>query len=318
MVWSIITWETSTMVHTVLNVTGQHVSHVRLDIWRYRTTRIHVRLHVSHRKTTNSKDNQVSSSCSKYHTVLCRSPPRHFVCRSPSRNVPETLEKTRLPVPVHLPSLHVMLFDVSRPNVWQCPVLLKKTVRNRIIWIFSGLDPEHWGLQNPEKNWIPVFFWICSSHFWRNPKTKIETILLWQWRQCEDLWYFVLPRDSTGQLLWCLMYMWSMCLLHVISVICYLMRICIHIILMWTGGGTWDTVLHTVTGVGGMGLELGPELGCWHLTRKRLCTSGIRVPSTDGHGSCLHTTYIQPTYIPHTYKIVGTHCPTPLLGRFTY
>ena len=60
MSWAIITWETSTMVP--LSYTSQGIifhRHVRLDIWRCRSTRIHVRFHVTHRKTKNSNGNQV-------------------------------------------------------------------------------------------------------------------------------------------------------------------------------------------------------------------------------------------------------------------
>jgi hypothetical protein len=54
MVWVIITWETSTMV-PLSSVSQDSIfhRHVRLDIWRSRSTRIHVRFHVPHRKTTN-------------------------------------------------------------------------------------------------------------------------------------------------------------------------------------------------------------------------------------------------------------------------
>ena len=71
--WSIITWETSTTVHTVLRDTGPHVSHTcpsrHLKVQSYEDTRRYR-----------------SSCCSKHHTVLWRSPWRHFVCRSPPRN----------------------------------------------------------------------------------------------------------------------------------------------------------------------------------------------------------------------------------------
>ena len=60
MVWSIITWETSTMVP--LSCAPQdrifHI-HVWLDIWRCRPTRINVRLNTPHRKAMNSNGNQV-------------------------------------------------------------------------------------------------------------------------------------------------------------------------------------------------------------------------------------------------------------------
>ena len=66
MVWTIITWETSTMVP--LSCVPQGIifqRHVRLDIWRCRSTRIHVRLYAPHRKTTNSNDNQVCRAFSR-------------------------------------------------------------------------------------------------------------------------------------------------------------------------------------------------------------------------------------------------------------
>ncbi len=37
-------------------------------------------------------------------------------------------------------------------------VVSKKQEHNRIICFFSGFGPKRWGLSNPEKNWIPVFF----------------------------------------------------------------------------------------------------------------------------------------------------------------
>ncbi len=48
-------------VSTVSYVSQDSIFHipVRLDIWRYRTTRINVRLNTQHRKTTNSNGNQV-------------------------------------------------------------------------------------------------------------------------------------------------------------------------------------------------------------------------------------------------------------------
>ena len=108
MVWPIITWEKSTMVHTVFGGTGPHLSHTcptrHLKVQSYEdtcevswvtqkgneferqpslsglledTVRVYfVRLLRRYRS---------SSSC-KYHTVLWRSPSRNFVCRSPVRN----------------------------------------------------------------------------------------------------------------------------------------------------------------------------------------------------------------------------------------
>jgi hypothetical protein len=107
--------------------------HVRVDIWRCRGTRIHVRLYVSHRKATNSHGNQVwlafwrtqwdhimfvCHEGSGVHvdpniTVLWRSPPRHFVCRSPSRTHGSLLTTHRYPLMSTWPPT-VVLFDVSK------------------------------------------------------------------------------------------------------------------------------------------------------------------------------------------------------------
>jgi hypothetical protein len=63
---------------------------------------------------------QRSSCCSKHHTVLWRSPSRHFVCRS---------------------LLHVALFDVSKGLD---AISLKKLVRNPNIFQFAR---KRWGLE---------------------------------------------------------------------------------------------------------------------------------------------------------------------------
>ena len=86
-------------------------------------------------------------------------------------------------------------------------------------------------------------------------------------------------------------------------------NLCMHIIQLRTGGGTWGTVLHTVRGVGGLGIRM------LTFDTKTVVHRGSGAPSTD------------PTYIPHTHKIVGTQfCVplshpsfrvTPLLGRST-
>jgi hypothetical protein len=102
--------------------------HVRLDIWRCRTTRINVMLNVSHRKTTNSNGNQVWRVFSRTQWV--------FVCYETNGfdlalNITQSSDdrhrdpwsvnhrweihgNTWLPTRVHLPSLYVRLFDVSR------------------------------------------------------------------------------------------------------------------------------------------------------------------------------------------------------------
>ncbi len=53
----------------------------------------------------------------------------------------------------------------------------------------------------------------------------------------------------------------------------------------------------------------GWELGCWLFTRKRLYAEdlGLQVPMVLEHDYIPHTCNLtQPTYIPHTHKIVGT------------
>jgi hypothetical protein len=61
-----------------------------------------------------------------------------------------------------------------------------------------------------------------------------------------------------------------------------------HIILLRTGGGTYGTVLHTVRGVG----ELGIRTFRFD-TETSLYTEDLGLRSSDGPGACLHTTYIQ-------------------------
>ncbi len=76
MVWVIITWETSTIFQLSFATQDRIFDiHVRLDIWRYRSPRIHVMLDVHHRKVTNSNGNQVCR-------VLYRTQWEHilFVC----------------------------------------------------------------------------------------------------------------------------------------------------------------------------------------------------------------------------------------------
>ena len=106
--WSIITWETSTTVHTVLRATGPHVSHTctsrHLKVQSYEDTcevacaaqkgnefarqpslpRLLQDTVSAH--SVRPLRRYRSSCCSKHHTVLWRSPWRHFVCRSPPRN----------------------------------------------------------------------------------------------------------------------------------------------------------------------------------------------------------------------------------------
>ncbi len=153
----------------------------------------------------------------------------------------------------------------------------------------------------------------------RHVRVEVSTI----WRPLpltEDNGRTVSPCSTTvctEQLVGCLMDIQ----VYVICYFCYMLfnaHLCIHIIPLWTGGGTEDTVLHVVRGpVWG-----GWELGCWRLTRKRSVRQGSGAPSTDGPGSWLHTTYIHHTYIPIHTKLWGlnfvSHCPTPLLGRLVW
>ncbi len=93
--------------------------------------------------------------------------------------------------------------------------------------------------------------------------------------------------DSTEQLVWCLMYMWSM--LYVISVTCYLMCICVYTSYhceLVVGLRVQFCTLLEVWGVW--------ELGCWHLTRKRLVCRGPR-------GSKYRWSWSMITYHIHTH-----------------
>ncbi len=101
--------------------------------------------------------------------------------------------------------------------------------------------------------------------------------------------------NSTEQFVWCLLHMRSM--LHVISVICYLTCICIctsYYCEMVVGLRTQFYTLLEVWGVW--------ELGCWHLTRRRLCSPRIG-------GSKYRWSWIMITYHIHT---------NVSLGRMTY
>jgi hypothetical protein len=106
--WSIITWETSTTVHTVFRTTGPHVSHTcpsrHLKVQSYEDTCEVACVAKKGNEFTRQPsllrllEDTVSvhsvhplrrwrsSCCSKHHTVFWRSPSRHFVCRSPVRN----------------------------------------------------------------------------------------------------------------------------------------------------------------------------------------------------------------------------------------
>jgi hypothetical protein len=74
--------------------------------------------------------------------------------------------------------------------------------------------------------------------------------------------------DSTEQLVWCLMHMRSM--LHDISVICYLTRICICTSYYCEMVVGLRVQIYTLLEVWG-----GWELGCWHLSRRRVWTPRI-------------------------------------------
>ena len=56
-------------------------------------------------------------------------------------------------------------------------------------------------------------------------------------------------------------------------------HLCMHTIQLRTGGGTSGTVLHTVRGVGGMGIRM------LTLDTKTVTHRGSGAPSTDGPGS---------------------------------
>ena len=99
--WSIITWETSTMVHTVLRDTRPYLSHTcptrHLKVQSYEDT---CEVAFAAQKDTEFerqpslpgvlqdtvREHFVRVFWSKHHTVLWRSPERHFVCRSPPIN----------------------------------------------------------------------------------------------------------------------------------------------------------------------------------------------------------------------------------------
>ena len=80
--------------------------------------------------------------------------------------------------------------------------------------------------------------------------------------------------------------MWSM--LHVISVMLFNTHLCMNIILLRTGGGTWGTVLNTVRGVGGLGIRM---LTLDTKTSLYVENRGFQVRMVLDHD-----------YIPHTYK----------------
>ncbi len=145
---------------TLSSVTQDHIFHihVRLDIWRCRATRIHVRLDVSHTKETNSNGHQVYLDFwrTQWECIL-------FICYEGSGvhlppNITYPPENTWLPSPVHLVSLHVVLFDVSKhkPQNEVCnrkvfswiPIKIQSShlVTIQIIWIFIGFllkwDPK--------------------------------------------------------------------------------------------------------------------------------------------------------------------------------
>ena len=156
MVWSIITWETSTMVPlSCVSQDSIFHRHVRLDIWRCRSTRIHVRLHAPHRKTTNSNGNQVCRA-------FCRPQWESslFVCYqgsgdhlAPITQSSDDLHRDTLSVDhrwethgiLHAPYACLLLFTLP-PSCCVVRTLMssfsKKQVRNRINRFFTGFGPN--------------------------------------------------------------------------------------------------------------------------------------------------------------------------------
>ena len=103
---------------------------------------------------------------------------------------------------------------------------------------------------------------------------------------------------------------------HAVYVTCYFCymlfntHLCLHMILLWTGGETEDTVLHTVKGVGGLGIRM------LTIDTKRLCTpriGGLQVPMVLEHDYTekyhIHTTHIHATYIQNVDTL--THDVSP-------
>jgi hypothetical protein len=112
MVWSIITSETSTMVHTVLRATGPHVSHTcpttHLKVQSYDDT--------CQIACAAQKDNEFEGQPS-LPGVLQTTVREHFVRLLPGQwssscsNHTVSSIHAYLPFPVHLLSLHVALFE---------------------------------------------------------------------------------------------------------------------------------------------------------------------------------------------------------------
>ena len=149
MVWSIITWETSTMVPLSSASQGNIFHrHVRLDIWRWRSTRIHVRLHTPHRKTTNSNDNQVCRA-------FCRTQWEHilFVC----------YEGSGVYLAPNIPHGHEQLFPQLVVPICSC-VCCVSTLRCST----NARMQSHLSLQN-------------TSSWWTMPSYQTKIFLLNSW-----------------------------------------------------------------------------------------------------------------------------------------
>jgi hypothetical protein len=194
--WSIITWETSTTVHTVLRTTGPHVSHTcpsrHLKVQNYEDT---CEVACAAQKgnkfarqpslprllqdTVNAHSvrplrRQRSSCCSKHHTVLWRSPSRHFVCRSPPRNTRYPAVNTWLPAPVHLPICTQTLRFGKKNKQFQYSKFILFHFGPPKVRIKIGVK-----LSSRHSNLFQFLFHFVKM----GPKTKIETRLLcWVWK----------------------------------------------------------------------------------------------------------------------------------------
>ena len=118
-----------------------------------------------------------------------------------------------------------------------------------------------------------IIYWVVkvslyhpSNHCKRCPLASIPWSDTW-FRQHDDL----LPHIDDDVRTCCTSFHHNSSEQLVTMVTLFNVYLCMQIIILWTGGGTYDKVLHNVKGVWGMGIRI-------------------------------HTTYIQPTYIPHTYK----------------
>jgi hypothetical protein len=152
MVWATITWQTSTMVPTVLRDTGAH-------LWHTCPSR--------HLKVQSSED-----TCE----VACAAHKDGEFERQPS--LPGLLQDT---VSAHFVRLYEKHTVASRQHILTCScspsllgccvcsmlkawcvVFLKKLVRNRKK---LKITSKRWGLPFSIKNWNSIFNWNDPSHF---------------------------------------------------------------------------------------------------------------------------------------------------------